>query len=50
MSKTVLITTANQPSNNVPFLQMKDVAILCVTEKASVLFWAAQVIEKNCYC
>ena len=46
MSSTVLITTANQPPNGVPFLEMTDAAIRCVTAKASVFFWAAQGIEK----
>ncbi len=46
MGTTVLITTANQPPKNVPFLQMTDVALRQITAKASVFFWAAQGIEK----
>ena len=46
MSSTVLITTANQPPKGVPYLEMTDAAIRCVTAKASVFFWAAQGIEK----
>lgn len=46
MSTTVLITTANKPPKDVPFLQMTNVAMRYVTAKASVFFWAAHGIEK----
>jgi len=43
---TVLITTANKPPKDVPFLQMTNIAMRFITAKASVFFWAAQGIEK----
>jgi hypothetical protein len=46
MSTTVLITTANKPPKDVPFLQMTNVAMRYITAKASVFFWAAHRIEK----
>lgn len=46
MSSIVLITTANNPPKDVPFLQMTNVATRYITAKASVFFWAAQGIEK----
>ncbi len=45
MSKTVLITTATRPPNNVPFLQMTHVATRLITAKAAAFFWAAQGID-----
>lgn len=46
MSTTVLITTANKPPKDVPFLQMTNVSMRYITAKASVFFWAAHGIEK----
>jgi hypothetical protein len=46
MSSLVLITTANTPPSDLPFLQMTNVATRYITAKASVFFWAAHGIEK----
>lgn len=46
MSSTVLITTANKPPKDVPYLQMTNLAVRNITAKASVFFWAAHGIEK----
>ena len=46
MGTTVLITTANKPPKDIPFLQMTNVAMRYITAKASVFFWAAHGIEK----
>jgi hypothetical protein len=46
VSSIVLITTANTPPKDVPFLQMTNVVTRYITAKASVFFWAAQGIKK----
>lgn len=46
MGTTVLITTANSPPKDVPYLKMTNAAMRYITAKASVFFWAAQGIEK----
>jgi hypothetical protein len=43
---TVLITTANKPPKDIPYLQMTNEAMRYITAKASVFFWAALGIEK----
>lgn len=46
MSSVVLITTANAPPEEVPFLNMTDFATRYITAKAAVFFWAAQGIKQ----
>ena len=46
MHSTVLITTANEPPNNVPYLKMTNIATRYLTAKASVFFWAACGVER----
>lgn len=46
MSSVVLITTANVPPKEVPFLKMTDFATRYITAKAAVFFWAAQGIKQ----
>jgi hypothetical protein len=46
VSSTVLITTANKPPNDVPYLEMTNLAMRHVTAKAAVFFWAAHGVEK----
>lgn len=43
---TVLITTANNPPDGMPFLLMKDPATRAVAAKAALYFWVAQGIEQ----
>ena len=43
---TILITTANNPPDGVPFLQMKDPATRMITSKAALYFWVAQGVEQ----
>jgi hypothetical protein len=43
---TVLITTANNPPDGVPFLQMKDPIIRMIAAKAALYFWITQGIEQ----
>lgn len=50
MSSTVLITTANKPPKNVPFLEMTNYAARFITAKASVFFWAAHGVKKIVIC
>ncbi|NTV01344.1 MAG: hypothetical protein HGB04_00975 [Chlorobiaceae bacterium] len=46
MDSTVLITTASNPPEGVPYLKMTDGAARRVAAKASVYFWAAQKIRR----
>ncbi|QWD81745.1 hypothetical protein [Polynucleobacter sp. MWH-S4W17] len=46
MSSIVLITTANTPPKNVPFLKMTNAAARLLTAKAAAFFWAAHGIKK----
>jgi hypothetical protein len=46
MVTTVLITTANNPPDGMPFLKMTDFCIRYVTAKASVFFWSAQGVDR----
>jgi len=46
MSSIVLITTANNPPENIPFLEMTNIATRFITAKASVFFWAANGINE----
>jgi hypothetical protein len=46
MSSTVLITIANKPPRDIPYLQMTNLAMRYITAKASIFFWAAHGIEK----
>jgi hypothetical protein len=43
---TVLITTANNPPNGVPYLQMTDPVIRTIAAKAALYFWVTQGIEQ----
>lgn len=43
---TVLITTANNPPQGVPFLQMNDPIMRTITAKAALYFWVSQGIEQ----
>jgi hypothetical protein len=43
---TVLITTANNPPDGVPLLQMKDPVIRAIAAKAALYFWVAQGVEQ----
>jgi hypothetical protein len=46
MTSTVLITTATNPPDGMPYLRMTNVATRIVTAKAAVFVWAAQGIQK----
>ncbi|MBU3608171.1 hypothetical protein [Polynucleobacter nymphae] len=46
MSSTVLITTANKPPKDIPYLQMTNLATRYITAKAAIFFWAAHGIKK----
>jgi hypothetical protein len=46
MTSTVLITTAINPPEGMPFLKMTNVAARIVTAKAAVFVWAAQGIRR----
>lgn len=46
MSSVVLVTTANNPPEGMPILEMTNVATRQITAKAAVFFWAASGIEK----
>jgi hypothetical protein len=43
---TVLITTANNPPNGVPYLQMSDPVMRTIAAKAALYFWVTQGIEQ----
>jgi hypothetical protein len=43
---TVLITTANNPPDGMPYLQMKDRIMRTIAAKAALYFWVAQGIEQ----
>jgi hypothetical protein len=43
---TVLITTANNPPDGVPYLQMKDPVMRTIAAKAALYFWVTQGIEQ----
>jgi hypothetical protein len=43
---TVLITTANNPPDGVPYLQMKDPVMRTIAAKAALYFWVAQGVEQ----
>ena len=43
---TVLITTANNPPDGVPYLQMKDPVMRKIAAKAALYFWVTQGVEQ----
>ena len=43
---TVLITTANEPPNGIPMLEMKDPVMRVIAAKAALYFWVSQGIEQ----
>ena len=43
---TVLITTANNPPDGVPYLQMTDPVMRTIAAKAALYFWVAQGVEQ----
>jgi hypothetical protein len=43
---TVLITTANNPPQGMPFLQMSDPVMRTIAAKAALYFWVSQGIEQ----
>jgi hypothetical protein len=43
---TVLITTANNPPEGLPFLEMKDPVMRVIAAKAALYFWVAQGVQQ----
>lgn len=43
---TVLITTANNPPDGMPYLEMKDPVMRTIAAKAALYFWVSQGIEQ----
>ena len=43
---TVLITTANNPPDGMPYLEMKDPVMRTIAAKAALYFWVCQGIEQ----